>query len=127
MVNVLLHHGKVLNFVRSVYKCGNFSFQGDMDPDYFSVMHMMKPFTKELKYNDINELWCTIGEERLETRLCRLHSNEDVLQIIERLERTTSNDLHVYTVHNKDGLNYFKTVEASSKGAGEGSSKGELL
>ncbi|KAB1208882.1 hypothetical protein CJ030_MR6G011318 [Morella rubra] len=111
MVKVFLHHGGVLNFVRSVYEGGNVSFQGDMDPDYFSVTHMMKTFTKELKYNDICELWCTIGEEGLETGLCRLHSNEDVLQIIK----------------SKDGSNYFNTVQSSSKGAGEGSSKGAAV
>ncbi|KAB1201469.1 hypothetical protein CJ030_MR0G003704 [Morella rubra] len=91
-----------------------------MDPDYFSVTHMMKTFTKELKYNDICELWCTMGEEGLETGLCRLHSNEDVLQIIKRFERTLSDDLHVYAVHSKDGSNYFNTVQCSSKGAGKG-------
>ncbi|KAB1216287.1 hypothetical protein CJ030_MR4G026705 [Morella rubra] len=127
MVKVFLHHGGVLNFVRSVYEGGNVSFQSDVDLDYFSVTHMMKTFTKELKYNDICELWCTIGEEGLETGLCRLHSNEDVLQIIKRLERTPSDDLHVYTVHSKDGSNYFNTVQSSSKGAGEGSSKGATI
>ncbi|KAB1228091.1 hypothetical protein CJ030_MR4G013693 [Morella rubra] len=127
MVNVLLHHGRVLNFVHSVYEGGNVSFMGDMDPNYFFVMHMMKTFTNELKHNDILELWCTIREEGIETRLSCLHSNEDMLQIIERLERTTSDDLHVYTVHSKDGSNYFNTVEGYCKGSGEGYSNGATV
>lgn len=127
MVKVLLHHGRVLNFVHSVYEGGNISFMGDMDPNYYFVTHMMKTLTNELKHNDISELWCTIREEGIETGLSCLHSNEDMLQIIKRLERTTSDDLYVYIVHSKDGSNYFNTMEGSCKGSGEGYSKGATV
>ncbi|KAB1223214.1 hypothetical protein CJ030_MR2G003171 [Morella rubra] len=48
------------------------------------------------------------------------------LEIIKRFERTTSDDLHVYVVHNKDETSYFTkgAGDGSSMRAGEGSSKG---
>lgn len=85
-MKVLLHHGRFLNFVHSMYDGGHVNYMGDMDLEYFSVMHMMETFTNELKYKDIAELWCFIREEKLEIGLSCLHNNEDVLQISERLE-----------------------------------------
>ncbi|KAB1212899.1 hypothetical protein CJ030_MR5G010199 [Morella rubra] len=96
---------------------------GDMNPDYFFVTYMMKTFKMELKYNNIAELWCSLREEGLEIGLSRLHSNKDVLWIIERLERAASNGIHVYVVHGKNVTNYFTPIEGSSKGVVEGSSK----
>ncbi|KAB1219687.1 hypothetical protein CJ030_MR3G011053 [Morella rubra] len=85
-------------------------------------MHMMKTFTKELKYNDIVELWCTIERKDLKLgfvvsivmRTC--YNNQEVGVY-------TSDDLYVYIVHSKDGSNYFNSMVGSSKGAGTGSSK----
>ncbi|KAB1223037.1 hypothetical protein CJ030_MR2G022360 [Morella rubra] len=90
MVKVFLHHDGVLNFVRSVYKGGNINFQGDMDPDYFLI---------DLKRG-------CVGSTVM--RMCCK---------IKRLERTTSDDFYVYTLHSKDEWNYFNTVQGSSKGA----------
>ncbi|KAB1209212.1 hypothetical protein CJ030_MR6G010264 [Morella rubra] len=107
MVRLLLYQGGSMNFVKGAYVGGEVTFLGDLDPDFISVMHILKHLKVELKYNNITRICIKLGLEAFVDAMDVLETDANVLKVINRISQSKKkDDLHIYLEHEVDVPDY---------------------